>query len=197
MEYPADAASKGGGMRIFHLGKKQMPAFFMPGFILGIIYVNFFTDKYMAEQGIFTEYFLSRLLTVRIDPGGFMFYVLRVRLAPLCAVALLAMTKLRRASAVFFLVWTGFTAGVAVSSAVAGLGLKGCLLCAAALIPQFLFYVPAYVILLRYCLGAPQVRWNRQKSIGVALMTAAGIILEIYVNPSLVRGLLSFFQNVV
>ena len=169
MEYPADAASKGGGMGRFHFGKKQMPAFFMPGFILGIIYVNFFTDKYMAEQ----------------------------RLAPLCAAALLAMTKLRRVSAVFFLVWTGFTAGVAVSSAVAGLGLKGCLLCAAALIPQFLFYIPAYVILLRYCLGAPQVRWNRQKSIGVTLMTAAGIILEIYVNPSLVRGLLSFFQNIV
>ena len=184
-------------MRIFHSGKGQMLAFFVPGFLLGIIFVNLIVKKYMTETGIFSDLFLSQFTSVQIDIRSYLPYLLRLRIVPLILLAAASLTRLRKAAAMLFLVWTGFTAGVAVSSAVAGLGLKGCLLCAAALIPQFLFYIPAYVILLRYCLGAPQVRWNRQKSIGVALMTAAGIILEIYVNPSLVRGLLSFFQNIV
>ena len=53
-------------MRLFH-SRKQFLAFFMPGFLLGIIYVNFIARKYMAEPGIFSEFFLNQFVNVQID----------------------------------------------------------------------------------------------------------------------------------
>ena len=53
-------------MKIFHT-RKQFLAFFMPGFLAGIIYVNFIAKKYMAEPGIFNDYFLNQFVNVKID----------------------------------------------------------------------------------------------------------------------------------
>lgn len=37
----------------------------------------------------------------------------------------------------------------------------------------------------------PQSGWNRQKTIFTSLMMAVGIMLELYVNPVLVKAFLS------
>ena len=55
-------------MKILHT-RKQLLVFFMPGFLLGIIYVNLIAKKYMAEPGIFSEYFLEQFETVKIQAG--------------------------------------------------------------------------------------------------------------------------------
>ena len=52
-------------MRILH-SKKQMLAFFLPGFLLGILYVNFIVKQYIAEPGIFSTYFLRQYAAVEI-----------------------------------------------------------------------------------------------------------------------------------
>lgn len=182
-------------MRIFCSGKKQMFAFFMPGFFLGILYVNFIAKKYVAEPEIFSEYFLTKFYTVRIDPGEYLLYLMRIRLVPLCVLSFLSLTKMRKVSSVTFLIWTGFTGGVVISSAAEGLGISGSLLCMVAVFPQFLFYVPAYLVLLWYCFSAPQIGWNRQKTVFIVLMTAVGLILELYVNPVLVKGFLAVVQG--
>lgn len=181
-------------MRIFHSGKRQMLAFFVPGFLLGIIYVNFAAEKYMAEAGIFSDLFLSQFADMQIDIRSYLPYLIRLRAVPLLLLAAVSFTRLRKAAAILFLLWTGFTGGVTVSSAVYGLGLKGSLLCAAALLPQFLFYIPAFMILLWYCISAPGTRWNRQKTIFVIAAMAAGIVLELWVNPELVRAFTALFQ---
>lgn len=46
-------------MKILH-SKKQLLALFMPGFLLGVLYVNLLAKKYVAEPGIFSEYFLDQ-----------------------------------------------------------------------------------------------------------------------------------------
>ena len=130
---------------------------------------------------------------MQIDIRSYLPYLLRLRIVPLILLAAASLTRLRKAAAMLFLVWTGFTGGVAVSSAADGLGLKGSLLCAVSLLPQFLFYIPAFVILLWYCLSAPRTQWNRQKTMFVLAAVAAGILLELYINPGLVRA---FYQSV-
>lgn len=180
-------------MRIFHTRKKQFLVFFMPGFFLGIIYVNFIARKYMAEPGVFSDYFLDQFTTAQIDVREYLPCLLRLRLSPLLALAALSFTKVRKPAAVLFLVWTGFSGGVLISSAAAGLGIRGTLLCVTALLPQFLCYIPAYLILLWYCYSAPRTQWNRQKTIFLVLAMSVGIILELYVNPVLVRAFLSTF----
>lgn len=181
-------------MRIFHSGKRQMFAFFVPGFFLGIIYMNLIAKKYMAEPEIFSDLFLSQFPSVQIDARLYFPYLLRIRLMPLITLTVLAFTRFRRAAAMAFLAWTGFTAGIALSFGADGLGLKGSLLCAVSVLPQLLFYVPAYVLLLWYCLTAPRTQWNRQKTGFIIVAMAAGILLELYVNPALVREFITLFQ---
>ena len=177
-------------MKIFHT-RKQFLAFFMPGFLLGVIYVNFIAKKYVADPGIFSDYFLNQFLDVQIDAREYLWYLLRLRAIPFLALAALSFTKVRRMSVILFLVWTGASGGILLSSAAADLGIKGCLLCVTALFPQFLFYIPACVVLLWFCYTAPQSRWNRQKTIFVILTMALGLITELYVNPIVVKAFLA------
>lgn len=86
----------------------------------------------------------------------------------------------------------GISVGVLVSLAASNLGMKGCLLCLIGVSPQFLFYIPAYFMILKYCYESEDGRWNRQKTIFVGLMMSLGIITELYVNPVLVKLFLNY-----
>lgn len=171
--------------------KKQLFLFFMPGFILGILYVNFLSAGYMAVPGLFNESFLVQFASVQIDPAEYIWYLLRLRAVPFFVLAGLAFTKFRRISAVLFLFWTGISGGVLISAAVLEMGLKGSAFCIAALCPQFLFYLPALYVLLRYCLSDGGSVWNRQKTIFVILSVSVGIIMELYVNPVVLKAVIS------
>ncbi len=177
-------------MKIFR-SRKQLLAFFMPGFLIGIIYVNFVAKKYVAEPGIFSDYFLQQFQNTRIDGGEYIWYLIRLRLFPFLALFGLSCTKARKISAVLFLMWTGMSGGILISTAVLSLGIKGSMLCIVGIFPQFIFYIPAFLVLLWYCCSYPQTRWNRQKTVFVVLMLALGMILEMYVNPVLVRAFLA------
>lgn len=177
-------------MKILH-SKRQLLALFMPGFLLGVLYVNLLAKKYVAEPGIFSEYFLDQFQTVKIEPGEYLWYLLRLRILPFLAVLALSMTKMRRVTAALFLLWTGMSAGILISTAVLSMGIRGSFLCLAGVFPQFIFYIPAYLILLWYCWAYPKSPWNRQKTVFVLTALAVGILLEIYVNPSVVRAFLS------
>ncbi len=179
-------------MKIFRT-RKQFLIFFMPGFLLGIIYVNFIARRYMAEPGIFSDFFLNQFQSVHVEAREYIWYLLRLRAVPFLALAGLSFTKAGKASAVLFLVWTGISGGILISTAVLNLGIKGSLLCIVGLFPQFLLYIPAYVVLLWYCYTVPQTHWNRQKTVFVSLTMAVGMILEMYVNPILVKAFLSVF----
>ena len=193
----------------------------MPGFLLGIVYVNFIARKYMAEPGIFSDFFLNQFQSVSIDVKEYIWYLLRLRAVPILALAGLSFTKAGKAAAVLFLIWTGVSAGILISAAVLNMGIKGSILCLIGLFPQFLLYIPAYVVLLWYCYTVPQtldvnnmqdkvtVRFrvadvykdryitvyydgvHRQKTIFVSLAMSVGIILEMYVNPIIVKAFLS------
>ena len=129
-------------MKIFHT-RKQLLAFFMPGFLIGIIYVNFFAVKYMGEPGIFSTYFLEQYQSVDIVAGEYLWYLIRVRVIPFLVLSGLALTKARKAAAVLFLVWTGISGGILISLAVIDMGIKGSILCITGMLPQFIFYIPA------------------------------------------------------
>ncbi len=180
----------GGRMKIFHT-RKQFLALFMPGFLLGIIYTNFIAGKYVAEPGIFSEYFLNQFVDIQINVQEYLWYLLRLRAVPFFVLAALSFTRVRKMAVILFLIWAGLSGGVLISSAAAELGMKGCILCVTALFPQFLFYIPAFIVMLWYCYTAPRIRWNRQKTIFAALTMSLGIITELYVNPVIVKAFLS------
>lgn len=170
--------------------RKQMFAFFMPGFLLGILYVNFAARQYMAEPGIFSTYFLKQYAALEVAAGDYMLYLIRIRIFPFVLLTGLAFTKMKKISAVFFLLWTGFSSGMLLTMAVIGMGVKGIIFCIVGIVPHFLCYIPAYIVVLWYCWMYPQNRWNRQKTVFAVLMMLMGLILEAHVNPVLVKTFL-------
>ena len=171
--------------------QKQLHVLSMPRFLQDVHYLNAAAKKYVAEPGIFSEYFLDQFQTVKIEAGEYLWYLLRLRVLPFLALLALSMTKMRRVAAALFLLWTGMSAGILISTAVLSMGIRGSFLCIAGILPQFIFYIPAYLILLWYCWSYPKSSWNRQKTLFILIALTAGILLEIYVNPSIVRAFLS------
>lgn len=93
----------------------------------------------------------------------------------------------RRLTAAGILLWTGFAAGILSVAAVLRMGLCGMLLCIAGIFPQYIFYVPAYLLLIRYYYRYPQSEWNGTKTGFTVMMIVAGILSEVYLNPGIVR----------
>lgn len=177
-------------MKVFHV-KKQLAALFMPGFLIGIIYVNFLA-KNMWQLRICSVNIFGSIQGCADRRKRIFMVSASHSLRSVFMLSGLALTKLKKVSAGLFLGWTGISVGVLVSLAASNLGMKGCLLCLIGVSPQFLFYIPAYFMILKYCYESEDGRWNRQKTIFVGLMMSLGIITELYVNPVLVKLFLNY-----
>lgn len=174
------------GMKI-QQRKKHMTAFYMAGFLIGILYANVIAKNYMTSTGIFSEYFLSQYVAIDVIPEEYMIYILQVRLVPLMLLILVAQTKFRKPIVVGAFLWLGFSSGMLIVSAIMQLGVKGILLCLIGVTPQFVFYAMAYIVLLWYFYTYPIASWNRGKTMFVILTMALGILAEVYVNPILMK----------
>jgi hypothetical protein len=163
--------------------KKILIVFCMLGFLTGIVYANLMSKDYIASMGIFNEFFLTQYSQAEIDVIEYMWYVVRVRTAPLILVGALGCTRLRKGIAAGFLAWTGFCGGMIMTSAVLKMGVKGVILCLIALTPHFVFYAAGFFILLWYLFTYPEAKWNLTKTVSMVLFVAVGILLECYVNP--------------
>ena len=116
-----------------------------------------------------------RLKNETISFQQYIWYLIRVRGVFFLILFLAMGIRIRKIVAAFFLLWTGMSGGILLSEAVAELGMKGSILCVAGLFPQFLFYVPAVLVLLRFCWNYPQNQWNRQKTFFVCSLFLIGI----------------------
>lgn len=171
--------------------RKQMVALFMLGFLCGILYVNLALKQYLTDMGIFNLHFLEQYTGTEFAAKEYLLFLAGIRLLPFGILTGLVLTRLRKVISFVFLVWTGFSWGILLTMAVFYMGLKGIAFCVAGILPQFLFYIPAYVIVLWYGMTYPQSRWNHQKTVFVIGMMLTGLILEAYVNPVLVKVIFS------
>lgn len=163
-------------------------AVYAAGVMAGILYANLIAQESIMQMGIFAENHLTESVKVRVPGLEYIWYIVRMRLLPLCILTLAGATRWKKTSAVLFFLWTGFLAGVLFCAAVLQLGIKGIFICVLALLPHMPFYVAAYVAILIYLLNYPVVnRWNINKTTGVLILYAIGIFLECYVSPAVLR----------
>lgn len=170
--------------------KHHLVILFMMGFVCGILYANFIARTYVTVTGIFHEYFLNQYTQTEIVTEDYLLYLIQWRVVPFVFLAFTSNTKIRKPAALSYLLWTGFSAGVLAVGAVLRMGAKGMLLCIAALFPQIIFYALAYIIVLWYVYCYPESRWNNSKAFFVIFMMAAGIIMEAYVNPGMLKWIM-------
>lgn len=193
---------------------KDIPLFvlFLAGLFLGIFVLSAGGEVLLEGTGLLDESSLYQMKYTSVEGSGFLAYVLGKRLGALLGIIMIASTYLGVAVMYLYTGWLGFSFGMLLTTAVARYGIKGILLTAAMIFPQYMFYVPAYILLLRsgvelcrtiYFPGRASHTFvgNKKQEIRRWIITflkvAAGFLmgamLESYVNPKLVIGLLKIF----
>ena len=168
-------------------GKKYFILCYMTGFFIGILYANLLSGDYMAGIGILDDYFLEQYVQTEINTAEFLWYVAYLRLLPAVFLFTFGCTKLRKGAALVCILWTGFSSGLILVSAVMKLGMKGIVLCLLCLTPQFICYMAGYLMLLWFLFAYPAVRWNLSKTVCFSLFMLTGILVECYVDPVIVK----------
>lgn len=176
-------------VKILH-SKKQLAALYMLGFFIGIAYVNFLVKRYDSGVEIFGDHVLSVYQDTKIIAEEFIFYLIRMRAVPFLLLLCLVFTKFRKLSTALCAIWTGFSCGMLLSIATIEKGMLGCIACFGAVFPQILCYLPAYFVVIWYGYTYPKTRWNIQKALFVCLAMGIGIVLELYVNPMIMKRVL-------
>ncbi|MCM1188207.1 MAG: stage II sporulation protein M [bacterium] len=190
-------------------GSRRMLTVFCLGFLAGIIIINIGKSILLENTGIFDEEILYRLKYMSVDGNALFCYALRKRILALLILAVLTTTYLGYVVCMGVSAWYGMSLGILLSALFAQYGIKGLILAVVSVFPQFLFYVPAVVMLLGWSENLYRAIYFRSlgtnvrekifvlKEAGwlsvILLAVLAGCILEGYVNPGLLIGYLKIF----
>lgn len=185
---------------------------FWCSFFTGILLMNFGSEYFLNENGIFGSASLNRIQYLEIDNSSFFRYVLRQRLQPALLLGLFSTTCFGIAAIYLCIVRQGVLIGMMITAAMIRFGAKGILLILAGLFPQQLLLVPAYIMLLCWCyqnccfLYYPEKcsRFScrsRKKQylhqtatlLWIAGVLIIGCVLEGYVNPILLSDMVKIF----
>lgn len=167
--------------------RKRLTAVVLFAFLAGILYVNLFAREISDSNELFDEYFLKQYQNMEINMGRYLIYLLRIRVVPVVVVTSLMFTRFRKVAAWGTVCWTGFQGGFLMALAVMCMGIKGSFLCVIGGFPHLLLYFAAYIVILWYGMTYPQSRWESQKTVFVTGIMLAGIFLEAYVSPVIMK----------
>lgn len=157
------------------------------GFLFGIIYENIISRRQIVTTEIFLASNLQRYLHTDVIAEKYFLYVIKSRIIPLILICVLSCVQWKKLLVTLYLVIIGFFTGSFCVSSVLQLGIKGIFLCLAGLFPQALFYGFMYGILFTHWFYYPERQWNRTKTVFTIVLFVFGILLEIYVNPIIVK----------
>lgn len=185
---------------------------FLFGFLIGIFTVSFGKDFFLKEAGLFSEELLLQMKYSAMQESLFFFYLLQKRFFFVVMLSVLATTFFGVIAVMGSIIWIGFSFGMLFWAGILQYGLKGMLLFGCSLIPHFLFYVPAFLLLANWCMElcssiyfpsytSFSVSFNKKQLllkllarwILIVFIFLTGVFVEAYVNPSLLGGLLSIF----
>ena len=161
--------------------------FLAVGFLIGIIYENLVARESALLSELFLRSNLELYLHTNVIGEKYLWYVVKTRMVSLVVICIFACFRWKKLLVLLCLVMCGFFAGMMSVTAVIQLGIKGILLCVVGILPQGIFYVMAYSMLFAFWFGYPESRWNKAKLLFVVIMFLAGMILEAYLNPALVK----------
>ena len=189
-------------------GQRTFLSVFCVGFFAGIIVFNIGKGILLGETGFFDEETLYHMKYMTVDSNALFCYLFRRRIFRVLAMAVLSTTYLGLAACIGVSFWYGMSAGAFLTVLAVRYGLKGILLAAVCVLPQYLLYAPAALALLTWCetlfrgiyirgeFDASDKGFLMNKAgrllIILAVMTA-GCLLEGYMNPYLLLGFLKIF----
>lgn len=183
---------------------------FCAGLLVGLLVMNIGKGVLLDNTGFFDSYTLYRIRDMTVDSNALFYYVFRKRILGILAMAVLTTTYLGLAVCMGGVFWYGMSVGAFVTALALRYGIKGILLAAVCLLPQYLVYAPALLFFLKWAeelyrgiysrnggtFAAEDKSFLIKKSgqlVAVLAAFAIGCLLEAYVNPSLLAGYLKIF----
>lgn len=166
---------------------------YLAGFVIGILFINFFHQKMLYESSTLGIYLMSGKET-DFSKSEYFCSLLVNRGSWYLLYALGGLTAFGIPLVLGGLLWLGFLAGSLLTMFLMEYGIKGMLLCIACVFPQCLLYVPAAGILFLMAFQMSKKFWKSKstamgeyKSYGFFLSITAvlflwGIFLESYIN---------------
>lgn len=186
--------------------------FFFVGICIGVLFANLLGGQYMDQISLLSDYLIQKYRASEVRSGELFWYCLQTRILPMCYIWIFGLTMFGRAVGYWYVTWFGFSTGALLSIATMRFGAKGILLCIAGMLPQYLFYIPAIVILLLISSGTSRklygggrsgqaVYGGRKKLIGlyftifavIVVVCIIGIFTESYVNPFIIKKIIKIF----
>ena len=148
------------------IGTGRIPVLqlFAVGILAGILVMNIGESVLLENTGLFDEDVLYHMKYMTVDCNALFCYVLRKRLLTLLALAVLSTTYLGLAVCVGTVLWYGTATGGLMAAVVLRYGIKGILLAAACLFPQYILYFPAIFAFLGWGeIFSCETAWSRKK----------------------------------
>lgn len=189
-------------------GKLPLRFLFLIGLAMGVFAVYFGKGTWFKTVGMLDEDTLYRMKYMTVDSSGLFVYVLCKRCRDFLVLIIMATTYLGLIFCGGITVKYGFSVGFFLSTAIFRYGIKGILLGIVSIFPHYLCYLPAMVLLIRWCEDLHRsiyfyhnITGQGKKSLPgrlgrLALILLAllfGCVLECFVNPVLLKGFLQFF----
>ena len=189
-------------------GKLPLRFLFLIGFGIGLFAAYFGRGIWFQTTGILDEDTLYRMKYMTVDSGVLFAYVLCKRCRNFFVLIIMATTYLGLVFCGGITVKYGFSIGFFISTAIYRYGIKGLLLGIVGAFPQYLCYVPAILLLIRWCeelhrsiyfyhnitgQGKKSLPGRLGKLALILMVLVFGCILECFVNPVLFKGFLQFF----
>ena len=190
--------------------KLPITTLFVIGVFIGIVFVNIRKNYILNNMELFSAAKLYDLRECNVNREMLFYSCIRQRLGGALFVALMSSTYLGFVFCACAVLGCGLCAGTVLAIAVLRYGLKGVLLIAVGILPQFLIYIPAAFLLIRW--GEKLYGWIYvEKKIktetgerfllprkllqlfGILVLFAFGCAMEAYVNPGILQGLLKIF----
>ena len=189
-------------------GKLPLRLLFLTGFAAGLFAVYFGRGMLLDHKGMLDEDMLYRMKYMTVDSRLLFWYVLCKRCRNFLVLIIMATTYLGWIFCGGITVKYGFSVGFFLSMAIFRYGIKGILLGIVSIFPHYLCYVPAVILLLRWCEDLHRSIYFYHNITGqgksslpgrlgrLALILMAlifGCLLECFVNPVLLKGFLQVF----
>lgn len=184
----------------------NVPILFLPCFLAGILVANWIGQTELLQSGRLNEYYVSQLAYTGIDSGEYFGYLLGQRGRTFGLLALLSYTWMGLPAFLIVIGWYGFSLGYLFVNALVSMGFQGMLFIVVSLLPQLLCYVPALFFLLqsmradrhkpmRFLGMHLDGRTGRVRCLILAVgLLAAGIWLEAYVNPMMLKNMIRYLN---
>lgn len=181
---------------------------FLAGCVAGLVAAYLWRGTLFEKMGMPDEDTLYYMKYMAVDNRMLFWYVLCKRGRDILVCIIMATTYLGMIFCGGITVKYGYAFGFFLSSAIYRYGAKGILLGLIGIFPHYLVYIPAAVLLIRWCediyrsiyfyhnitgQGKSSLPGRLGRLVLILGALAFGCVLECFVNPGLLKGFLQFF----